>query len=89
MLLLQNSSIKRISSVFLTVFITFSLCKQKFIFVNNSLRSTFININFALVDHKRKVVFWLRLIHAPERICPSNQLAFFVFLTKLKLCHFN
>ena len=86
MLLLQNSAVKRISSVF----ITFSLCKQKFfIFVNNSLRPTFININFALVDHKRKVVFWLCLIHAPERICPSNQLAFFVFLTKIELCHFN
>ena len=85
MLLLQNFAVKRISSVF----ITFSLCKQKFIFVNNSLRPTFININFALVDHKRKVVFWLCLIHASERICPSNQLAFFVFLTKLELCHFN
>ena len=85
MLLLQNSAVKKISSVF----ITFSLCKQKFIFVNNSLRPTFININFALVDHKRKVVVWLCLIHAPERICPSNQLAFFVFLTKLELCHFN
>ena len=85
MLLLQNSAIKRISSVF----VTFSLCKQKFIFVNNSLESPFININFALVDHKRKVVYWLRLIHATERICPSNQLAFFVFLTKFELCHFN
>ena len=85
MLLLQNSAVKRISSVF----ITFSLCKQTFIFVNNSLRPTFININFALVDLKRKFVFWLRLIHAPERICPSNQLDFFVFLTKLELCHFN
>ena len=85
MLLLQNSTAKRISSVF----ITFSLCKQTFIFVNNSLRPTFININFALVDHKRKVVFWICLIHAPERICPSNQLAFFVFLTKLELCNFN
>ena len=85
MLLLQNSAVKRISSVF----ITFSLCKQKFIFVNISLRPTFININFAPVDHKRKIVFWLRLIHAPERIYPSNQLAFFVFLTKLELCHFN
>ena len=62
MLVLQNSAVKRISSVF----ITFSLCKQKFIFVNNSLRPTFININFSLVDHKRNVVFWLRLIHAPE-----------------------
>ena len=70
MLLLQNSAVKRISSVF----ITFSVCKQKFIFP---------------VDHKRKVVFWLCLIHAPERICPSNQLGFFVFLTKLELCHFN
>ena len=79
MLLLQNSAVKIISSVF----ITFSLCKQKFIFVNNSLRPTFININVALVDHKRKVVFWLCLIHAPERICPSNQLAFFVFLINL------
>ena len=79
MLLLQNSAVKRISSVF----ITFSLCKEKFIFVNNSLRPTFININFALVDHKRKVIFWLCLIHAPERVCLSNQLAFFVFLTKL------
>ena len=85
MLLLQNSAVKKISSVF----ITFSLCKQKFIFVNNSLIPTFININFALVDHKSKVAFWLRLIHAPERICPSNQLAFFVFLTKLELCHSN
>ena len=85
MLLLQNSAVKRISSVF----IIFLPRKQKFIFVNNSLRPTFININFALVDHKRKVVFWLRLIHAPERICPSNQLAFFVFLTKLEHCHFN
>ena len=85
MLLLQNSAVKRISSVF----ITFSLCKQKFIFANNSLVLTFININFALVDYKRKVVFWLCLIHAPERICPSNQLAFFVFLTELELCHFN
>ena len=85
MLLLQNSAVKRISSVF----ITFSLCKHKFIFVNNSLRTTFININSAPVDHKRKVVFWLCLIHAPERICPSNQLAFFVFLTKLELCNFN
>ena len=85
MLLLQNSAVKRIFSLF----ITFSLCKQKFIFVNNSLRPTFININFAPVDYKRKVVFWLCLIHAPERICPSNQLAFFVFLTKLELCHFN
>ena len=85
MLLLQNSTINIISSVF----ITFSLCKQKFVFVNNSLRPTFININFALVDHKRKVVFWLCLIHAPARICPSNQYAFFVFLTKLELCHFN
>ena len=83
--LLQNSAVKRISSVFTT----FSLCKQKFIFANNSLRPTFININFAPVDHKRKVVFWLCLIHAPERICPSNQLAFFVFLIKLELCHFN
>ena len=53
MLILQNSAVKRISSVF----ITFSLCKQKFIFVNNSLRHTFININFALVDHKRKLFF--------------------------------
>ena len=61
MLLLQNSAVERISSVF----ITFSLCKQKFIFVNNSLKSTFININFAQVDHKRKVFYWLRLIHAP------------------------
>ena len=85
MLLLQNSALKRISSVF----VTFSLCKQKFIFVNNYLRPTFINVNFALVDHKREVVFWLRLIHAPERICSSNQLAFFVFLSKLELCHFN
>ena len=85
MLLLQNSAVKRISSVF----ITFSLCKQKFIFVNNALRLPFININFALADHKHKVVFWLRLIHAPEKICSSNQLAFFVFLTKLELCHFN
>ena len=85
MLLLQNSAVKRISSVF----ITFSLCKQKFIIVNNSLGPTFININFALVDHKRKVVFWLCLIFAPERICPSNRLAFFVFLSKLELCHFN
>ena len=85
MLLLQNSAVKRISSVF----ITFSLCKQKFIFVNNSFRPTFININFALVDHKRNVIFWLRLIHLLESICPSNQLAFFVFLTKLELCHFN
>ena len=85
MLLLQNSAIKSISFVFMS----FSLCKQKFIFVNNSLKSTFININFALVDHKRKVAYWLRLIHAPERICPSNQLVFFVFLTKLELCHFN
>ena len=81
MLLLQNYAVKRIPSVFLT----FSLYKKKFIFVNNSLRPTFININFALVDHKLKVVFWLCLIHAPERICPSNQLAFFVFLTKLEL----
>ena len=85
MLLLQNSAVKRISSVF----ITFSLREQKFIFVNNSLKSTFIDKNFALVDHKRKVVYWLRLTHAPERICPSNQLAFFAFLTKLELCHFN
>ena len=85
MLLLQNSVVKKISSVF----ISFSLCNQKFIFVNNSLRPTFTNINFALVDHKRKVVFWLCLMHAPERICPSNQLAFFVFLTKLELCYFN
>ena len=85
MMLLQNSAVKRISSVF----ITFSLCKQKFIFVNNSSRPTFININFALVDYKLKVVFWLCLIHATERICPSNQLAFFIFLTKLELCHFN
>ena len=85
MLLVKNSTVKRISSVF----ITFSLCKQKFIFVNNSLRPTFININFALVDHKRKVVFWSCLIHAPERICPSNQLVFFVFLTELELYHFN
>ena len=85
MQLLQNSAVKRMSSVF----ITFSLCKQKFIFVNNSLKSNFININVALVDHKRKVVFCLCLIHAPERICPSNQLAFFVLLTKLELCHFN
>ena len=85
MMLFQNSTVKRISSVF----ITFSLCEQKFIFVNNSLRPTFININFVLVNHKRKVIFWLRLIHAPERICPSNQLAFFVFHTKLELCHFN
>ena len=85
MLLLQNLAVRRMSSVF----ITFSLCKQKFIFVNNSLRPTFMNINFALVDHKRKVVFWLCLIHAPERICPSNQLTFFVFLTKLELCHFS
>ena len=85
MLLLQNSDVKRISSVF----ITFSLCKQKFIFVNNSLSPTIININFTLVDHKRTVVFWLCLIHAPERICPSNQLVFFVFLTKHELCHFN
>ena len=84
MLLLQHSAVKRISSVF----ITFSLCKQKLIFVNNSLGLTFINIKYALVDHKRKVVFWLCLIHAPERICPPNQLAFFVFLTKLELCHF-
>ena len=53
MLLLKNSAVKRISSVF----ITFSLCKQKFIFVNNTLKSTFININFALVDYKRKVVY--------------------------------
>ena len=64
-----EKAVKGISSVF----ITFSLCKQKFIFVNNSLRPTFININFAPVDHKRKVVFWLCLIHAPERICPSNR----------------
>ena len=85
MLLLQNSALKRISSVF----ITFSLCKQQFIFVNNSSRPTFNNTNFSLVDHKRKLVFWLCLIHVPERICPSNQLAFFVFLTKLELCHFN
>ena len=81
MLVLQNSAVKSISSVF----ITFSLCKQKLIFVNNSLRPTFININSAPVDHKRKVVFWLCLIHTPERICPSNQLVFFVFLTKLEL----
>ena len=66
MFLLQNFAVKRTSSVF----ITFSLCKEKIIFVNNSLKSTFININFALVDHKRKVVYWLRLIHAPEKICP-------------------
>ena len=59
MFLLQNFAVKRTSSVF----ITFSLCKEKIIFVNNSLKSTFININFALVDHKRKVVYWLRLIH--------------------------
>ena len=85
MLLLQNSAVKRISSVF----ISFSLCKQKFFFVNNSSRPTFNNINFALVDHKRKIIFWLCLKHTPERICPSNQLAFFVFLTKLELCHFN
>ena len=58
MLLFQNSAVKRLSSVF----ITFSLCKKKFISVNNSLKYTFININFAQLDHKRKVVYWLHLV---------------------------
>ena len=43
MLLLQNSIVKRISSVF----ITFSLCKQKFIFANNSL-FFLLNLNFVI-----------------------------------------